>query len=1133
MADALEAYAAQWKARVPLQSCIQTEADAVRAMDCIDQEMTSQGVMTLAAENEVGALLRGLSIRDQGAVEAELRQDWTLRSLILQLAQGTMPEVPHGLIDAVFRFLIHETEAQLAARAIQKLRHLMDRGNQIGFDHAECKDLAQDFASELKPRAYELRCDLETLQCLCFEWLSDKRLFVDQYEKLNTLDGNALLEFQAPTGSGKSSTIFPLLLWLVITRKSRELTVMTVRDSQLEDQLKLLRTLLGDAFDTAIQPFVVDREVLSRKAGIKRAKEVVTDAREERRIILTTPRSLHACLFLSPVEVADDRLLFESLAELRSLLTEGAIHFIDESKEVFDVSKSYTYSLGAPEPIDRETRKGVFSVYSQLVLNKALHSEWNFDFLAAYTAGKGKGITPENYAELRDTLIQRAPEALCSWLSGEPGLPEGIADHTYYTHLRYLLHQSFSVLLTSKYKVGYRRKRDLTAEPLEEGKPFPGMEFANPIQAVAFTVQANLAEPYTSSDLQPYVEAVKELLRSGNLRHPLARFWSEQIAPQIPQLPPPAELEDCAPLCELLNDPNRLELRLAFIQLYVLQHVVFSKEKIDSNPHIHIQALKRAIAASGTTRPETLPPQVESWRALDGVIHTLLRLWEGSQDKVTELVGAHAREKLQSVLAEPHHRVLIDAAGEFLKLDIQAIADEVFVSRPEAQALVYYNDEGQLLALLRDGGESIPHHSCALEENHLYYMLHRRYAIGADLPLPMDIQGFVTVDRLCDTALLVQAVGRLRHLGRGQVAHIGGASEDCNAILSNLGRKESKPRLTDILLWAAIVEGQDKGRQFYQALGAFLSAHESEVFWDLATPWTRALPSLRALLTRKVSSSVQSRENEDLHLQPAKDVVESLLEERLGIWKDCGAENSKLCSGEFIEAYRSYADLTKLPAYLPLGQAEPGRCVTTQQEGVAQKYGHAQQVGLEDAQRSAWNLQRVKMHYRGGSHREWIESSDVLDLGDCEVRFSPRALGVAVAWGGCTDVEAVCPEFVVRRNRRDGTISVLALGAEDSPDVVCKMKNANSVPAEDFDYYLLNASGCVAADAAVPYEVVKKELEGNGTLALAMKLLSGNHLLSGKEEELWMQLRRESPKFLEHLRKVAPLRPKLRRLLEL
>ncbi|MCB1137020.1 MAG: DUF3638 domain-containing protein, partial [Chlamydiia bacterium] len=334
MADALGQYARQWQPRTPMLPCIQDEAAAVRALDLLQLEMVYHVEAAHAASQEIQDLLKLVPTRELGSIEAGLRHEWDLRRIVLQIAQGTMPETPEGLVDAVFRFLIHETEAQMGARAMLKLASLIDRGPIVGFDHTECKDLAQDFANELKPRAYELRSDLETLHCLCFEWLSDKRLFVDQYEKLKALDSDTVLEFQAPTGSGKSSTIFPLFLWLVITRNTRGLTVMTVRDSQLEDQLKLLRALLGDAFGTAIQPFVVDRDMLSSRDGVERSLQLVADARAGKRIILTTPRTVHACLFLAPVAAIGGRELFDLLVKLRTELTDNAIHFVDESKEV-------------------------------------------------------------------------------------------------------------------------------------------------------------------------------------------------------------------------------------------------------------------------------------------------------------------------------------------------------------------------------------------------------------------------------------------------------------------------------------------------------------------------------------------------------------------------------------------------------------------------------------------------------------------------------------------------------------------------------------------------------------------------------------------------------------------------------
>ncbi|MCB1134753.1 MAG: hypothetical protein KDK78_00680, partial [Chlamydiia bacterium] len=721
------------------------------------------------------------------------------------------------------------------------------------------------------------------------------------------------------------------------------------------------------------------------------------------------------------------------------------------------------------------------------------------------------------------------------WLSGDPGLPEGMSDHLYFTNLRYLLHQSFSVLLTTKYKVGYRRKADLTAEPLEDGKAHRGMEFANPIQALAFTVQANLAEPYTSAEIRPYIDAVQEQLRVGNFQHPVAMLWRNRIAPELPGLPPLSDLKDLSLVCDLLNDPSRLELRLAFIHMYVLPRVTFTKAKLDSNPHIHIQALKHAIAASGTTRPETLPPQVRSIRDLAGVINTLMQLWNCSQDKVREIKGAHAREKLRSVLAEPKHRVLVDAAGEFLKLDVPVIAAEVFASRPEAHALVYYNDEGQLMALLRHERVSIPLHACTLEEQHFYYMLHRRYAIGADLPLPIDIQGYVTVDRLCDTTLLAQAAARLRYLGRGQVAHIGVPTEDRNTILANLGGMDSTLRLADILRWAAIVEGQDKGKQFYQAIGAFLGAHESEVFWGRVNSETsdETLLRFRELLTRNVPSSVRSSAHVNLHAQLAADVVESLLNDRVARWEGLRGAIPELGNKAFIEAFRRYVDLSKLPAQLAVGQAEPGHAVTLQQEEVAQEHGHTHQVGVEDAQRGSMQFDKVPQRPRTGCHRDWINSSSSIHLGDLAIHFSPNALGVAVPTDPRTQVEAVCLEFVVKRKRSDGSLSLLALGVEDSAYVIQQMETFKATPAEDFDYYLLNDTGCMGADAAMPYDSIKKALEGDIKLTLAMKLLSGNHLITDREEELWMHLRSDSQALLNHVQKLVPLRPELNRLLGL
>ncbi|KAL2261316.1 hypothetical protein VTK26DRAFT_4409 [Humicola hyalothermophila] len=183
-------------------------------------------------------------------------------------------------------------------------------------------------------------------------------------------------------------------------------------------------------------------------------------------------------------------------------------------------------------------------------------------------------------------------------------------------------------------------------------------------------------------------------------------------------------------------------------------------------------------------------------------------------------------------------RVILDVGAQVIELSNVQVAQRwlSLVSRQEADAVIFFNDEDELSVLMRNGTvDPFLTSPFAVQTDRCLVFLDQAHTRGTDLRLPDSYRAAVTLGPGVTKDTLVQACMRMRKLGSGQSVTFCVSPEMQKRIRSLENIDKSTPlTVTDVLMWSILETWDDTHRSLPLWATQGLRHQRQEAIWDRA-----------------------------------------------------------------------------------------------------------------------------------------------------------------------------------------------------------------------------------------------------------------------------------------------------------
>ncbi|MCP5469786.1 MAG: DUF3638 domain-containing protein [Chlamydiales bacterium] len=627
---------------------------------------------------------------------------------------------------------------------------------------------------------------------LTFEYFARIRLRPQQIDALHAMEraSSPHIEWEGPTGIGKSSVIIPL--WLYIkSLVEKQIAVITTPASLLQEMRENLRHRLGTAFETQVITIEFDREQANTLPYLQRIVARLELAQRQNKVLLLSVETLHALFSLKYRELLYDKLgngrenqaLIDEMLKIRIILQDLMTNAVDESTVCLENERCNDYSVGRPIQLEKARIEGVSVFYEILLQDPSINAKWRFPF--SFNKVEGQRLpTIESYeSELLPNLArcfcryffedqehQQIVAHLCGETSDEAKALYSKLDEAQlfrYALVREFLTIHFKRTLFARLHDRYRvEDQEIAARPLRDGALMAKSEFSSANDLIAFTLQAHLLQPLQPRRIEQFqLDIQKDLdsLTESELASCPRAEWAKRFG-----LPCLRDLVAMRPelLCEQIEMQSLIKFHFIVVQL--LPQLYVSKHKISATSFELVRHhRKKMLSMSGTIDPTQLPPSVEVIANPSAVVHNLLAL--SKQGEICTLLKPDkVDEQLRSLISShPFSSVIVDAAGLFSSLSMEEIGQAILEAQHTYQAVLLFDQEGREYVYAE--GKVLEKEYASIPDNQIFIFIPKWKSVGTDVKeMSPQAWGIVTLDQECRFTPVAQAVGRFRNLGRGQ-----------------------------------------------------------------------------------------------------------------------------------------------------------------------------------------------------------------------------------------------------------------------------------------------------------------------------------------------------------------------------
>jgi len=854
-----------------------------------------------------------------------------LKRLILAYGSGEGDQILHSnpslhshfaeFKQQITEYLIEKTEVQQLIRSRKQLEVTISIGTKKGWNSTAGVVAQEKFISSLMAKRQYKVGDTALPAFLTFELLRNVRLRSTQFDTLTKIANGSLdhYDIEQATGSGKSSVTIPL--WLILTRRFRPKTMMTVPAYQFDDQKKLLQELLGETFFTAVEPLRFGPTEAATLESIQKVRKKLEDIAkpENKTILLVDIKSLHFLTKLALLEQTlkassqipseDLNLRIEELRKIRTLICSFS-NFIDESKDCLDPLQLYTIASGKPKRVELPVCDRAQSFFANVVLHPDITKKWNFECIP--TSPQKSVLTRENYVELQKLYIDKTMEflhltghpqqlMLKKCLSGEippkeinailSKMKKHQAEDFVWCYEQLNLYLSGTLLRKSPEDYLLDSKR--LAMPCRNGSPKVGSEFTTQEHLINATLLGNLLKPIEDYQIEDFCNSIPPGV-TPETNHSLQFFEKVRAAMNSAKEEQKTPEEDFPTLHNITQkDPTRfakfinenLSLRLEFIGLTTLPTITSYPEQITSTSFDVVADSEHVLATSGTTNTEILHPKFKPDENVSAPIGNLAAVWQNSEVKVSDTTKPV--DTLKNLLQNPkQYTTLIDAAGLFGKMSQEDIIKTIFAETadriPPILAITCYDEDGVALIFERGLKGSKPRSLCQCSLENIFVFIRQSKAIGSDPPMDITAQGAVTLKADLPLSFVMQAYSRMRGLEEGQQIDLWVQTIDKQLITQSKDKDLDKKTLFRHL---TNNETDDKSKGYLCSLQVRLKNLVSSIVWKYqgnTDEFITLCSKLKSVLKQSTHQEIGQLKDLSKNDVNTKDVIAAMVEKELG-----------------------------------------------------------------------------------------------------------------------------------------------------------------------------------------------------------------------------------------------------------
>lgn len=357
------------------------------------------------------------------------------------------------------------------------------------------------------------------------------------------------------------------------------------------------------------------------------------------------------------------------------------------------------------------------------------------------------------------------------------------------------------------------------AVPAELGQEKVGSQFSSPIETFNYTMQLYLKKGVQKRDLESLLAnmAAKESQiyrknRADNkeklvdYRDPIFFGVVKYLERLDPDLLSNIEQrnnffrglkENGQAIAQLVAKINsNPQSKMDFVNFGVAESIEYADVEMSANASDLIRMMKHSCGFSGT-RSVNMSSQYET--NYDAAIDakTILEVSMNAVNLKEEVEAFSGVSSIDKLLAADDldgivPSAIIDVGGVLNGLDPQAIAMRALSSHPHFQEVFIHDEQGEFVAIDREGNRKLVKKSCVDKESRLTIFL-QPYTVGVDTKQPDDAIARITLSSTTTWKDFAQGAWRMRGLDKGQRLSIACGPNTAGMIRAHLGIKESDP----------------------------------------------------------------------------------------------------------------------------------------------------------------------------------------------------------------------------------------------------------------------------------------------------------------------------------------------------
>jgi hypothetical protein len=755
----------------------------------------------------------------------------------------------HDLLRSTQAYLVAATQRQHFERIYKKCL----AANQS--EGAEKEKRIQDLAAEgMQKRAYQPH---EHPEYLMIEYANQIRLRQDQLEAIRQFKPGTAQE--AIMGFGKTLVLLPLLSFKAADGEKLSLVVMP--KELVPSMAEALDKTLGKSFGQAIEVFSFDRNMQVSFSFLENTYARLEQAITKRKVVTMSESDIQT-LFLMAIESFHDQSpLAPSYRKILTLLKTSGHLILDEMHHLLDVFQSHHFSEGDKQPLPASELEGAAHLFpilislgwdgSSSISKEEYVGKWKNPLLEAVI--QRPEFAPYSHQTLRSYLQEnRQAEAYVEKIPSKR-IKNLLATYKEQIQrvLPLILHRElgehFGAIPKDRVPLGQSKWMAIPYHGSQN--PAVGSQCGSNLEMIDYTLRLHLSKGIEMEILEKELDRLKSSISAEKKDLELTSHWETPSYQRFVELAgtdryslytlTPEEKEAI-----LQNINQKAQFKIDLIHRWILTELNHYPLQLYTNGHIFGDLVQSIRGFSGTNWNEkTFPAHFQTRLASDTQSYTL-HLLQSKKEPI--LVAKNAADLIEQAQGLP----IIDRGAVYKEFENRQIARRI-LDTSQAKGIVFYEDN-QLKVLLRAQKEPILYANCPLAKEELTVYWDQKHTTGSDIPLATESRAVVTIGRHTHLFELLQAVWRMRGLGKHQNVQLAMLDSEALYIQEFLHRETKRPQdtplqLKDVLKYSWLKESERQKEHSVRALKFKLASVFLDPLLNQITDPNQPLPNPKIL----------------------------------------------------------------------------------------------------------------------------------------------------------------------------------------------------------------------------------------------------------------------------------------------